>query len=97
MIRLTRMDGQEIALNCDHIVWLEARPDTTVRLLAGETLLVRERLDEVCARIADWRARILREAGLPGRIDAAAVGAPPSALPAAHVEESARTRAETCA
>jgi flagellar protein FlbD len=75
MIKLTRLDRQEIAINCDLIVWLEARPDTTVRLLAGESILVRESVDEVIQRMVSFRSKVLRDAGL----GAAASGAHPAA------------------
>jgi flagellar protein FlbD len=65
MIKLTRLDRQEIALNCDRIEWVEACPDTTVRLAGGESILVRESVDEVVARVAAFRSRVLREAALP--------------------------------
>jgi uncharacterized protein YlzI (FlbEa/FlbD family) len=95
MIKLTRMDGQEIAINCDQIAWLEACPDTTVRMLAGETILVRESLDEVIARSASYRVGLLREAGLPGLLGAGAVGIPPSALPASEHASESRSGWET--
>ena len=47
MIKLSRLDRQEIALNCDLIVSIEAHPDTTLRLTTGESLLVLESVDEV--------------------------------------------------
>jgi uncharacterized protein YlzI (FlbEa/FlbD family) len=81
MIKLTRMDGQEIAINCDQIAWLESCPDTTVRMLAGETILVREALDLVLRRVEAYRVGILREAGLAGLLSSVTV-APPPALPA---------------
>ncbi len=65
MIRVTRLDGQEIALNCDLIESIESRPDTTIRLTTGQSLVVRESLDETVERVADWRARVLARAG-PG-------------------------------
>jgi len=82
MIKLTRMDGQEIAINCDQIAWLESCPDTTVRMLAGETILVREEVDEVLRRVAAYRIGLLREAGLPSLLTSGSV-VPPAALPAA--------------
>lgn len=82
MIQLTRMDGQEIAINCDQIAWLESCPDTTVRMLAGETILVRERLDEVLRRVAAYRSGLLRDAGLASLLTSSAA-VPPPALPGA--------------
>jgi uncharacterized protein YlzI (FlbEa/FlbD family) len=66
MIKLTRLDRQEIAINSDLIVWVEAHPDTTLRLATGERILVREALDEVVRRIAAFKSGVLRDAGLAG-------------------------------
>ena len=66
MIRLTRLDKQEVVLNCDLIESFDARPDTTVRLVTGHSQVVRESVDEVLARIRDWRASVLARAGLAG-------------------------------
>jgi uncharacterized protein YlzI (FlbEa/FlbD family) len=85
MIKLTRMDGQEIAINCDQIAWLESCPDTTVRMLAGETILVREDLDLVLRRVEAYRVGLLREAGLASLLTSGAI-VPPAPLPAAERE-----------
>jgi uncharacterized protein YlzI (FlbEa/FlbD family) len=66
MIRVTRLDRQEFALNCDLIECIEAQPDTTIRLVTGQTRVVRESLDEVLERMREWRASVLERAGLPG-------------------------------
>ena len=82
MITLSRLDHEEIAINCDLIVWIEARPDTIVRMLAGETIRVRESVDEIVRRIIAYRSQVLGHAGLgalmapePPRAAATAVGA----------------------
>lgn len=64
MIKLTRLDRHEIGLNCDLIESVDARPDTTVRLVTGSSLVVRESVDEVLDRIQVWRASLLERAGL---------------------------------
>jgi flagellar protein FlbD len=79
MIKLTRLDRQEIALNCDRIEWVEACPDTTVRLVGGESILVHQTVDEVIALVAAFRGRVLREAGLVQEAEAALT--PHAALP----------------
>ena len=76
MIKLTRLDRQEIALNCDRIAWVEGRPDTTLRMTTGESILVRESVDEVVRRITAFRSGVLRDAGLGALFTA---GAPLSA------------------
>ena len=71
MILVTRLDGSELALNCDLIVEVEACPDTTVRLLNGESLIVRETLEELIERVSDFRSDVLRRAGLGTALAAA--------------------------
>ncbi len=66
MITLTLLDRQEIALHCDLIAWIRANPDTPVRLVGGDTLVVCEPVDEVVRRIAAYRSKVLGDAGLLG-------------------------------
>jgi flagellar protein FlbD len=71
MIRLTRLNRQPIGLNCDLIKFIENTPDTTITLLNGEKILVRETYEEIVAQIVAFRQRVL--AGLPaGSLPAAA-------------------------
>jgi len=66
MIRVTRLDRHEVALNCDLIESIEARPDTTIRLVTGQSQVVREGVNEVLELIRAWRASVLERAGLAG-------------------------------
>lgn len=59
MITVTRLKGQLVALNPDLIESVEENPDTTVRLISGEKLLVRESLAEVVQLVAEYRRYIL--------------------------------------
>lgn len=68
MITVTRLNRQEVALNCDLIELVEALPDTTIRLVTGKIFVVREPLIEVLAKIRDWRAGVARGAGLEGLV-----------------------------
>jgi flagellar protein FlbD len=64
VIHLSRLNHREVAINCDLIEWVEANPDTTVRLVSGDTILVLESPDEVIRRIEEYRKRILAAAGI---------------------------------
>ena len=68
MIQLTRLDRGEITVNSDLIELIEARPDTTLRLTTGQSVVVRESMHEVVERIASWRGRVLERAGLPAQL-----------------------------
>jgi flagellar protein FlbD len=66
MIRVTRLDRHEVVLNCDLIESVDARPDTTIRLVTGQSQVVRESVEDVLARIREWRASVLAQSGLAG-------------------------------
>lgn len=56
MIKLTRLDGKEIFLNKNNIQWVESLPDTTITILSGARIIVREKMDEVL-KIIDERIK----------------------------------------
>jgi flagellar protein FlbD len=62
MIDLTRLNGHAIVVNCDLIRFVEATPDTTLTLINGERLIVRETCAQLVTLIAQWRAHILQSA-----------------------------------
>jgi flagellar protein FlbD len=64
VIALTRLNRHPIAINCDLIEWVEAMPDTTVRMVSGESIIVLEKPEEVIRKISDYRRKLLAAAGL---------------------------------
>ena len=54
MITVTRLDKRVVVLNAELIKMLEATPDTIITLINGDTLLVRESVDEVVERAIDY-------------------------------------------
>jgi flagellar protein FlbD len=75
MIRLTRLNQVEVALNSDLIEHIEVTPDTVITLTNGQILRVLEPVDEVIRRIVEFRRLIhgidprpavARETGAPG-------------------------------
>lgn len=64
MILLTKLNGDEIALNTALIIRIEQRGDTVVFLVDGNDFLVREPLVEVVTRICRSHAAVLTEAFL---------------------------------
>jgi flagellar protein FlbD len=65
MIHLTRLNNQPLVVNADLIKFIENAPDTVITLLTGEKLVVRESVNEVLDRVADFHERFYRRAG-PG-------------------------------
>ena len=58
MLKLTRLDQRTVAINPDHIAWVEANPDTTLCLVGDRKVIVRESLEEVCERFVAVRTRM---------------------------------------
>lgn len=59
LIKLTRLSGSPFIVNAELIKTVEERPDTTVTLTTGETLIVKESMQEVVARAVEY-ARTVR-------------------------------------
>lgn len=60
MIHLTRLNNQPLVVNADLIKFIENAPDTVITLLTGEKLVVRESVDEVLKRVAEFHDRFFR-------------------------------------
>ncbi|MFP3040199.1 flagellar FlbD family protein [Treponema primitia] len=58
MIKVTRLNGMEYYLNPHQIESLEVRPDTTLQMLSGKIIVVKETVTEVIDRIVEYRRRI---------------------------------------
>jgi flagellar protein FlbD len=62
VIRVTRLNGEQFALNPDLIERVEGHPDTVVFLVDGTKYVVRESVEEVLTEIREYRASILATA-----------------------------------
>ena len=58
MITVTRLDERVVVLNADMIKMLEATPDTIVTLINGDTIVVRESVDEIVRRAIDYQRQV---------------------------------------
>lgn len=58
MIQVTRLDGREFYLNPHQIEYIELNPDTTLIMLSGKRLVVREDYQSVFERIIAYRREI---------------------------------------
>ena len=58
MITLTRLNKRTVVLNADLIKMIESTPDTIVTLINGDTVIVREVVDEVVRRAIDYQRRV---------------------------------------
>ncbi|MDR0403969.1 MAG: flagellar FlbD family protein [Treponema sp.] len=58
MIKVTRLNGKEYYINPHQIESIEVHPDTTLLMLSGKYVVVKEGADDVIERIVEYRRRI---------------------------------------
>ena len=58
MIKVTRLNGKEYFINPHQIESIEIRPDTTLMMLSGKSVVVKEGVDEMIDMIVEYRRRI---------------------------------------
>ena len=68
MIVLTRLDGKEMVVNAEHILFVERTPDTMLVLTTGLRLMVKETMEEVAERAIAYRRRTLVGPELRGAV-----------------------------
>jgi flagellar protein FlbD len=58
MVEVTRLDGKTYYVNPHQIEYIERNPDTTLTMLSGKKLVVREDYQTVFGRIIEYRKLI---------------------------------------
>ena len=60
MISVTRLNGRKLVVNADLIRTIEENPDTTIRLINGEHIIVKETMRDVVQLAVEY-GRSLRK------------------------------------
>ncbi|MGQ9461922.1 MAG: flagellar FlbD family protein [Candidatus Fervidibacter sp.] len=68
MVLVHRLDGAPFYLNAELVETVEATPDTVIVLVNGHRYIVREQVEEVIARILNYR-RFLFTGVSPSMVD----------------------------
>jgi flagellar protein FlbD len=70
MILLTKINGQQIVVNCDLIEYIEETPDTVITLTNNDKVIVRDRMAEIIDMVVHYRRIVagLVEAGSEYRL-----------------------------
>ncbi|HUZ17945.1 MAG TPA: flagellar FlbD family protein [Spirochaetia bacterium] len=58
MVQVTRLDGRIFYVNPHQIEYIESNPDTTLIMLSGKRLVVREDYQSLFDRIVEYRKLI---------------------------------------
>ena len=73
MILLTKINGQQIVLNCDLIECIEETPDTVITLTNNDKVIVRDRMVAIIDMVVRYRrmvAGLVEAASERGRSEA---------------------------
>ena len=58
MIAVTRLNGKRFVINAEQIRYVETTPDTTITLLTGDKVMVKEPLEEVVQLAIQYQRQI---------------------------------------
>ena len=58
MIQVTRLNGKIYWINPHQIESMELKPDLTITMLSGKTIVVKEKPDEIIERILEYRNKL---------------------------------------
>lgn len=58
MITLTRLDKRVVVINADLIKMIESTPDTIITFINGDSIIVRDSVDEVVRRAIDYQRQV---------------------------------------
>jgi flagellar protein FlbD len=58
MINLTRLNGQNLAINGDLIERIEDRPDTIITLITGNQFIVKDSVEQVMEKVIQYKQRV---------------------------------------
>lgn len=61
MIKLEKLNGSLVVVNAELIESVESAPDTVINLATGNRFLVKNPVDEVIAKIVEYRLKVYAE------------------------------------
>jgi flagellar protein FlbD len=57
VIKVTRLNGQEVYVNADLVLFVESSPETILTLENGKKITVKETIPQVIDRVVEFKAR----------------------------------------
>jgi flagellar protein FlbD len=57
MIKVTRLNESELVINADLIEFVEAIPETIISLTTGKKIMIKETVDDIIDRVAEFKRR----------------------------------------
>ena len=66
MIRVTRINDAELVVNADMIEFVESIPESMITLTTGKKIMVKETIDEIIERVAEFKKMSVARITVPG-------------------------------
>lgn len=58
MIAITKLNDQEMIINCDLIELIESTPDTTITMTTGRKVIAKEPVETVLEKIVSYKKKL---------------------------------------
>lgn len=58
MITVTRLDRRVVVINAELVKMIESAPDTIITLINGDTIIVRETVDEIVDKAVEYARQV---------------------------------------
>ncbi len=59
MIKVTRLNGKSLYINCERIEFVESTPDTVITMVDEKKIIVTDSVESVVDKIVAFKARIV--------------------------------------
>jgi flagellar protein FlbD len=69
MIEVTKLNGENIIVNAEHIECVESYPDTALVLINGKRIVIRNEVSEVVRKVVEYQRAIRTAEGPRVRTD----------------------------
>lgn len=64
LIKVMKMNGEEIVVNAELIETIKATPDTVVHLTTGKRIIVLDEVDDIVKKVIGYRKTIMGSRGV---------------------------------
>lgn len=62
VIALTKLDSSQVVINVEAIKYVEAVPDTLIHFINGDTIIVKESVENLCDQVVRMKALVMQYA-----------------------------------
>lgn len=64
MIKVVKMNGEELVINAELIETIRSTPDTIINLTTGKKIIVLDEVDELVDRVIAYKRKIFENRGV---------------------------------